>query len=239
MGAADMNLREHFLGFLPMKETTDTFMTENILHQLEEISLSLENLHGQGYDNGSSMKGSTRCWDVLLHHVASLKEKPLCETRCESCIEALKPLRYHIGDICEAIMEIADGTTLTGLSGNSARTKVKALANGSSDFKFLVSLTLSSVFGFLYDIKNMYGKTQIEMREHCVKLESALQHGESKDIDAADLCSEIQAIAHHLPESLPPQAVLKFICEHSLIVSVSNIFTALCILLTLSVTGTY
>jgi len=45
------------LGFVPLKETTGTGMTETILRQLEEMSLSIENLRGQGYDNGSNMKG--------------------------------------------------------------------------------------------------------------------------------------------------------------------------------------
>ncbi|CAM5104381.1 unnamed protein product [Natator depressus] len=50
-------IKEHFLGFVPLKETTGAFMAETILQELKTMSLSVENLCGQGYDNGSNMKG--------------------------------------------------------------------------------------------------------------------------------------------------------------------------------------
>ncbi|CAM5144655.1 unnamed protein product [Natator depressus] len=50
-------IKEHFLGFVPLKETTGAFMTETILQELDTMSLSVENLRGQAYDNGSNMKG--------------------------------------------------------------------------------------------------------------------------------------------------------------------------------------
>ncbi|KAG6933403.1 zinc finger MYM-type containing 1 [Chelydra serpentina] len=50
-------IKEHFWGFVPPKEMTGALMTETILEELETMSLSVENLHGQGYDNGSNMKG--------------------------------------------------------------------------------------------------------------------------------------------------------------------------------------
>jgi len=34
--------------------------------------------------------------------------------------------------------------------------------------------------------------------EHCLNLEKALQHGDSKDIDAVDLSSELKAISDEL-----------------------------------------
>ncbi|CAM5110978.1 unnamed protein product [Natator depressus] len=50
-------IKEHFLGFEPLKEMTRAFMTETILQELETMLLSVENVCGQGYDNGSNMKG--------------------------------------------------------------------------------------------------------------------------------------------------------------------------------------
>ncbi|XP_065454591.1 uncharacterized protein LOC135984077, partial [Chrysemys picta bellii] len=60
----DVLRKEHFLGFVPLKETTGAFMTETILQELETISLSVENLRNQGYDNGSNMKGNI--YDALI-----------------------------------------------------------------------------------------------------------------------------------------------------------------------------
>ena len=157
-------VKEHFVGFVPLKHTTGVFMADTILHQLEELGLAVDNLCGQGYDNGSNMKGkdnaiqrklmdinlcvffipcnahtfnlvanddarccleatnffdlvqhiyvllsgSTRQWEVLTYHVPTLTVKPLRETRWESRIDALKPLRYGLGNIYDALIEIAD-----------------------------------------------------------------------------------------------------------------------------------
>ncbi|XP_037743601.2 zinc finger MYM-type protein 1-like [Chelonia mydas] len=405
-------IKEHFLGFVSLMETTGAGVTETILHQLEEMSLPIENLRGQGYDNGSNMKGkengvqqiildinpraffipcsahllnvvvsdaakccleataffdlvqrvyvyssaSTRRWEVLTHHVSNLTVKPLSETRWESRIDALKPLRYQLGDIYDALLEIYDDTTLTGSSGNMSQVDAKDLAKAISSFKFLVSLVvwydilfeinmisrqlqakefdisdainqlgeikkflvghridtdfektlvdagelaeeldvlalfepdticirekrkqftyeaddkpiynpkekfkvnfyfavidttvylveerltlmqqISSVFGFLYDDYSLQNTRPKQIMEHCLNLEQALQHGESKDIDAFDLCNELQAITRRVQKTASPQDVLNFLWKNKLTDSVSNTVTALRILLTLPV----
>ncbi|XP_068241063.1 zinc finger MYM-type protein 1-like [Palaemon carinicauda] len=96
---------------------------------------------------------------------------------------------------------------------------------------------MKSVFGFLYDVKSLTGKTNTQLMENCTKLETALRDGESKDIDTTDLCHELQAVAHRLqPDTVTPLDVLKFICEQGLVHSVPNTFVALRILLTFPVT---
>ncbi|CAH0551202.1 unnamed protein product [Brassicogethes aeneus] len=50
-------IKEHFLGFVPVLETTGAGLTEKILEVLKKLSLPFENLRGQGFDNGSNMKG--------------------------------------------------------------------------------------------------------------------------------------------------------------------------------------
>jgi hypothetical protein len=74
--------------------------------------------------------------------------------------------------------------------------------------------------------------------EHCLKREQPLQHGDSKGVDASDLCSELQAIAKRVPKSASPQDVLYFIFKHKLTDCVPNKFIAIRILLTLLVSVT-
>ncbi|XP_013779993.1 zinc finger MYM-type protein 1-like [Limulus polyphemus] len=268
MGAAEINVREHFLGFVLLNDTPGTFMTESILHQHEELSLSLENLRGQGYDNGSNMKGkyngvqkrimdtnpqalfvpwyshslnlvvndaarrcleatsffdlfqricaffsgSTHHWYVLLHHVSCLTVKPLSETRWESCTDTLKPLHYHIGDIYDAIMEIADDITLTGSSGNAARIEAKAFANGYSNFKFFVSLTVW--YNILFEV-NVRSK-QLQAKEYDVHsvfkqleqtkkflIECRIDQGFEKTlVDTCELAEELEIFTSFEPESV-------------------------------------
>ncbi|XP_066973153.1 zinc finger MYM-type protein 1-like [Macrobrachium rosenbergii] len=52
-------VREHFLGYVPLQETTGAFMAETILEEFKKMDLCIDNLRGQGYDNGSNMKAST------------------------------------------------------------------------------------------------------------------------------------------------------------------------------------
>ena len=41
-------IREHFLGFVPLQETTGAFIAETLLEQLKQMGLPIENLRGQG-----------------------------------------------------------------------------------------------------------------------------------------------------------------------------------------------
>ena len=52
-----VQIKEHFLGLVPLTETTGESMSHVLINQLQSLSLSIEDLRGQGYDNGSNMKG--------------------------------------------------------------------------------------------------------------------------------------------------------------------------------------
>ncbi|CAM5110444.1 unnamed protein product [Natator depressus] len=113
--------------------------------------------------------GSTCRWKILTHHVNSLSVKPLSQTRLESRIDALKPLRYELGNIYDALMEISDDTTFTGSSGNMARSDAEDLANGLSKVKFVTSLILW--YNILFEI-NLTSK---QLQEKNLNIHSAIQ----------------------------------------------------------------
>ncbi|XP_037801961.1 zinc finger MYM-type protein 1-like [Penaeus monodon] len=48
---------EHFLDFMPVHETTGESLAGTLLQKVEDLRLSLSNSRGQGYDNGSNMRG--------------------------------------------------------------------------------------------------------------------------------------------------------------------------------------
>jgi len=67
-------------------------------------------------------------------------------------------------------------------------------------------------------------------------LEKCLTHGDSKDIDASELCSELQeAIARRVPKNAKPQDVINYIYNYNLLDSMPNLIIALRILLTLPI----
>lgn len=191
---SEIVINESFLGFIPIEKSTGLKLTEIILEQLSELGLSLENIRGQGYDNGSNMKGiqngvqarikninprafyvpcsshslnlvvndmakssleathffnivqklyvffssSTLRWSILLMNVKGLTLKPLSDTRWESRIEALKPLRHQIGQVYDALLAVYQNTDMD----TSARDEASGLLNQIKQFKFLCSVII-------------------------------------------------------------------------------------------------
>ena len=50
-------IEEHFMGFIPVEESTGKALTDSLLCMLQNLGLSLQDCRGQGYDNGANMKG--------------------------------------------------------------------------------------------------------------------------------------------------------------------------------------
>lgn len=187
-------IREHFLGFLPVVVTTGEGLTEAILNELKNLGLPIGDMRGQGYDNGANMKGkrsgvqsrilqinpratfvpcschslnlvvndaasasgetigffdlvqqlyvffsgSTSRWDVLKKHISALTVKPVSATRWESRIDAIKPLRYQLGEVYDALVDIS----LDGNRDKLSQHEAKCLATRITDFKFMCSIII-------------------------------------------------------------------------------------------------
>ncbi|XP_063788893.1 zinc finger MYM-type protein 1-like [Pseudophryne corroboree] len=317
-----VRIKEHFLGFLPLKETTGAGMTEIILHQLEEMSLPVANLRGQGYDNGSNMKGkenglgdiydalfeiyndntltgasgntsrieaqglakgisnfkfviSLVVWYGILFEVnMTSKQLQTKEFDIHNAIKQLNETKKFLADcrsdegfgkVLEEAGELAEALGIPAqfevdpvrISRKRKQFIYEAedapIQNPKEKFKvnfyfavldtavqsvedeFTQMKQISSVFGFLYNVHSLQNRTSQQIMEDCCKLEQALQHGDSKDIDASDLCSELQSIARRVPECTSPQDVFNFLCKNELIDVVPNTCIALRILLTLPV----
>lgn len=50
-------IKEHFLGFFPITDTTGQGLTEFLLSCLNLNEIDIQDMRGQGYDNGANMKG--------------------------------------------------------------------------------------------------------------------------------------------------------------------------------------
>ena len=53
----NIEIREHFLGFCPVTDTTGEGLTAFLLNYLKELNIDIKDMRGQGYDNGANMKG--------------------------------------------------------------------------------------------------------------------------------------------------------------------------------------
>ena len=51
------DIKEYFLGYIDVEETTGFSLSNVILEKLKELGIPFENCRGQAYDNGANMKG--------------------------------------------------------------------------------------------------------------------------------------------------------------------------------------
>ncbi|XP_049798808.1 zinc finger MYM-type protein 1-like [Schistocerca nitens] len=85
------------------------------------------------YDFFSS---SVRRWDVLEKYLPNLSLKPLSDTRWESRIDALTPMRFHIGGVYDAQVHISE--EFDDVTAHEAT----SLANQIKNYTFLTSLVI-------------------------------------------------------------------------------------------------
>jgi len=79
---------------------------------------------------------STKRWDVLKQF-SKITLKPLSDTRWESRIDALSPLRNNIGDYLDALLAIYDNEN----NDNNTKSEAKSLAM-KLDYEFICSLII-------------------------------------------------------------------------------------------------
>ena len=60
VSGSDVTVFEHFTGFIHVKSSTPSSLTESVLQKLNELGLDSSNCKGQGYDNGANMDGKKK-----------------------------------------------------------------------------------------------------------------------------------------------------------------------------------
>lgn len=101
---------------------------------------------------------STHRWAIFKKHVTQLTVKPLSETRWECRIDSVRAIRFQIGDIYDALIEIAETS-----NEPKCRSEASSLAKELKDYKFLVSLCVwfEMLMQFNFVSKMMQNKSMV------------------------------------------------------------------------------
>ncbi|XP_047124137.2 uncharacterized protein LOC101241093 [Hydra vulgaris] len=159
-----VEIKEYFLGFFSVSDSTGLGLTEVLIELLTKHGLEISNCRGQGYDNGSNMKGKINGVQKRIlnlnplalyvpcgNHSLNLK---LCDTRWEAKISSVKAVRYQVGDVHDALIALSE------IEGCNPETAHEAITLGEQlkDFSFLVSLIVWYDVLFQVNIVKNYRK---------------------------------------------------------------------------------
>lgn len=188
-----VEISEYFVGFLHVESSKGEDLAEACLQRLQQLQIPFQNCRGQGYDNGSNMKGchqgvqkrlldlnpkafyvpcgchslnlmlgdmakssivasmlfgilhqiyllfaaSTQRWEILKSHIQNLTVKPISETRWECRIDSVKAVRFQVGAVYDALVEVSETA-----NDPKAHTEAAGLAKHLKNYQFLVSLVI-------------------------------------------------------------------------------------------------
>ncbi|XP_042380126.1 52 kDa repressor of the inhibitor of the protein kinase-like [Zingiber officinale] len=123
-------VKEYWIEFLEVDDTSGLGLFMHLKDALIHLELDIDDIRGQGYDNSSNMKGkhkamsffgviqhiytlfssSTKRWRIFKDHVKGLTVKPLSQTRWESHVERVKPIKEQTAQIRDVLLDLTNDT---------------------------------------------------------------------------------------------------------------------------------
>ncbi|XP_075702536.1 zinc finger MYM-type protein 1-like [Rhinoderma darwinii] len=95
----EVKIKEHFLGFLEIDDSAGSGMTKVLLQSLQENGIDIKDMRGQGYDNGSDMKGRINGVQAGVRHINPRAFYVPCNSH---------PLNLVVSDAASACVEAVE-----------------------------------------------------------------------------------------------------------------------------------
>ncbi|GJT83047.1 zinc finger MYM-type protein 1-like protein [Tanacetum coccineum] len=166
-------------------DTTGQGLFDGTLDELKSLGLDIDDIRGQGYDNGSNMKGKHRGVQKKFLDInpRAFYTPCGCQSYIESRVESVKAIKLQMLEIREALFQVAkdDNDTLIQSGANSiAENELDKLKSYDDD----------------------------SLMACCSLLEAALKKNYKSDIDANELCVELRSTARRNPSLQLPNQLL-------------------------------
>ncbi|XP_067143392.1 zinc finger MYM-type protein 1-like [Centruroides vittatus] len=217
---SNIAIYEQFIKFIHVESSTGENLFFVLKKEIQSLVLDINNIRGQGYDNGSNMKGKVSGVQARL-----LKENPRAFfTSCVCHIYNL--VSGDVAKICPVALTFFDKAT------------------ESLKYRFGQLKNHNGLFEYLGKFQNMEKEA---LEKHAAKLEISLTDSrftendapivKEADIDGKMLVEEMEALKSILPSEFfeNPFKMFKFLSENDRATAFPNLFIALRIYLTIPV----
>uniref|UniRef100_A0A8C3S7H5 TTF-type domain-containing protein n=1 Tax=Chelydra serpentina TaxID=8475 RepID=A0A8C3S7H5_CHESE len=151
---AMVTVREHFLEFIDIDDTTGAGMTNVLLKKLEDTGIAVADMRGQGYDNGVNMRRKNREVQIRIRELNPQAFFVPCSSRSLNSVvsnaasasseaaEFFNHIKHQIGKIDDAIVAIMEDNAMTGTVHGRTVAEGNGITRNIHNFKFLCGLVL-------------------------------------------------------------------------------------------------
>ncbi|XP_050524356.1 zinc finger MYM-type protein 1-like [Daktulosphaira vitifoliae] len=112
----------------------------------------------------SIFAASTERWTILLKYVSDFTLKPMSDTRWESRVESVKPIRFQLCQVHDALIEISESTK---------DPKIKSESSSLANYEFCYDFILSVVIW--YELLSAINKVSKSLQSKNMELSNAVQ----------------------------------------------------------------